>query len=337
MTDTGERTRLMIATGVALLIHGLVLAVLPFDAAARREPLSPPLYVALGPAAPAVENTPPESDQEPQPQPQPEPVPELSSAPPQSSDPASGAAASAPADARPAPTPAPARPTPPTDFVPEPTPEPAGPRERRFGDLGSSAGDSGPRADSGFLGEQIAQFNEFLADNEAALEAYNARQAERARNAEAAAAESAESRASDSALRRELDALLEGIRQASDNVVSAGPAAPGDGSQDPIAGDTPGGVSIGSGDGRRSRTDRSTLSLDGVLLPPGFPPEYPVQVEFSVTAAGVVVAPIRLQPPTPEPGLNNAIESFVRGWRFQSAPAGTATVTGRVTIIVQTR
>ena len=351
MTDSGERTRLLIAVGSALAIHALLFVLVPLANLAEREALSPPLYVSLAPVRPVPEEVPedvpedPPREEAPAPETVSEPDPELGGAGDAAAD--APPAASAPrepdgvqSDGEPA-NPGPAAPADPPPnpaadrFVPDEPDTPAAPRERAFGDLDSSLDTPGP-ADPDFTAEQIAQFNEFSTANRAALEAYNARQAARAGDQESPAASPDQSPA-DSALRSRLDALLEGIRQSSDNVVAAGPATPAEDPDAPDTGDTPGGVSIGEGAGSRRRVDTARLSLDGAVLPPGFPPEYPVQVVFSVSPTGVVSSP-RVDPPTPEPDLNDAIENFVRSWRFEPAAAAEAgTVTGRVTIIVQTR
>lgn len=361
-----ERDRLLVAIAAAVLVHGVVFVVVPFSGLAERDRLDPPMYVALDPLPPEQaeesaepepepepEETPePEPEPDPEPEPQPEPEPELESEPepepatepepqpeaeePRAQEPATPSEEDSAPPAEPEPDEAPAAPSGPA-FVETPPPPPPPPRERQFSDVRSDFGGQDSQADSGFVDSQISSLYDWQSEHSEALEAWEQRQEERRSRTTAEEPEDDRSAASDNTLAQRLSDLIEGIRTSSSNVVDSDDAPPSDRDQSDAGSGDGSGIAVEDGSGTRRRTEGAAVDLSSVSLGSGFPPEYPVRVRFQVNAAGTVIS-ARVQPPTPDPDLNRAIEAAVEQWRFEAAAdRQSAPVEGSVTIIVQTR
>ncbi len=138
----------------------------------------------------------------------------------------------------------------------------------------------------------------------------------------------------------ELSRMISGIESAN-NVVRTSPdqptATPGTTSSPNTSAPGIDGVIVGEGAGQRQLVTGSAPDLSYVELPVGFPPEYLVEVRFTVARDGTVTwaAPRR---PTPVPQLDSVLSSTVRSWRFEAASGGgSSSVSGSVTIVVDTR
>ncbi len=276
--------------------------------------------------------TEPESAPEPDPEPEPEPAPEEPRAP--EPDTASDEDSAPPAE--PTPEESPPAPSGPA-FVETPPPPPPPPRERQFSDVRSDFGGQDSQPDSGFVDAQISSLYDWQSEHSDALEAWEERQEERRSRTTTEEPADDRSAASDNTLAQRLTDLIEGIRTSSSNVVDSDDPPRRDRDQSDDSSGDGSGIVVEDGSGTRRRTEGAAVDLSSVSLGSGFPPEYPVRVRFQVNAAGTVIS-ARVQPPTPDPDLNRAIEAAVERWRFESAAdRRSAPVEGSVTIIVQTR
>ena len=324
-----EQDRLMVSLSVALFIHGLLFVLVPLTRSADEVVRQPPLYVSLDvpredPAADqasalastAAEPTVRDS--------------ESTESPPAAREPSSAVASPrASADVTP-------------DFVPSAPAPPPPPRQRTTDSVRGDFSATDGTTDSVFLESQISSFYDFQRDYQAELSAWEDRQREAAEPGR----ESIETAASsgDRALADELSRMIEGIRESSRNVVEttggadeAVPGSPAPGETQPGDSGDGSGVAIRGAGGTRMRTDGAPVDLSGVSLGSGFPPEYPVSVQFTVDSAGRVLS-ARVVPPSPEPALDRAIAAAIERWTFEPADTAQApNALGTVTVIVETR
>ncbi|HKK49511.1 MAG TPA: TonB family protein, partial [Alkalispirochaeta sp.] len=273
-----------------------------------------------------------QADGQPQPAPEPDSAPDPAPEPTPEAEPAPSPPAPEP-DADADPDPVPSGPA----FVESPPPPPPPPRERRRSDIVTDFGGGAQETDSVGLEQEISALYDWQSQHQEELEAWRERQEERSSRVDSEQSPDDARAADDTALAQRLSDLIEGIRAASSNVVDSDDSAPRQSAQEDESSGDGSGIEVEGDSGSRVRLRGAAVDLSSVSLGAGFPPDYPVQVRFTVNAAGTVID-ARLQPPTPEPELNRAIEDAVEDWRFQPAPTGqTGLVEGFVTIIVQTR
>ncbi|MFW5828447.1 MAG: energy transducer TonB [Alkalispirochaeta sp.] len=292
------------------------------EAPAESEPAPEPEPDPAPEPAPEPQPEPaPEPDPEPEPPPEPAPAPDPEPAPEPAPEP------------EPDPAPQPSGPA----FVESPPPPPPPPRQRERSNIVTDFGNREQEADSTGVEEEISELYEWQSQYREQLAAWEERQEERSSRVASDESQDDSRAAEDTALARRLTELIEGIRSSSSNVVNSDdPTSQEEAPSDEPTGDGSG-ITVEGESGSRVRLRGASVDLSSVSLGSGFPPDYPVQVRFTVNAAGAVID-ARVEPPTPEPDLNRAIEAAVEEWLFQPAPAGqSGTVEGSVTIIVQTR
>ncbi|SIQ83915.1 TonB family C-terminal domain-containing protein [Alkalispirochaeta americana] len=343
---SSDRARFALALALALVLHGVLFFLFPSLDARDMEVLEPPLYVTFDPLPEVPPQEPsPDPEEEPPPPPpedlspesplQEEEAPEKKDSPPA---PPPSPSPPVPADDPPAPpsAPEPAQPDP----VPPPPPPPPPPRERSFDP--NALREAPAREDAPRVEQEIAELYQWQQEFQETLAAHDQEQQERLSATESLPEQER------SALRRsfseELSRMLAELRQTGEQVVtSADLETPDAVSDQPRDRADSSGISIpaqdrsrdtGSG-GRRLRVGGGSPDLQGLALPAGFPPEYPVRVIFSVNARGEVIS-ARLAPPTPSDALNQRIRRAVQEWRFEPSE-GSPPVEGSVTIIVETK
>ncbi len=180
--------------------------------------------------------------------------------------------------------------------------------------------------------QEVAQFYRWVSEREQQLSEYVARQ--QRREDATGPRDQSEPGQTDSELQVALQEFIRNITRQSENVVTASPsraAAP----ESASPGDNRGITVTGPG-GPRRRTFGAPPSLEGINLPPGFPPAYAVHVIFRVSPQGQVVR-TAVVPPTPYPELDRRIVTAVDQWRFEPASGdGSSFIEGSVTILIDT-